>query len=90
MSGKRGGAMSDSAAVEEVPVWLQVNGRDAVTWMCTPDLLEELGQMRSTKANSSQSKSRYEMLRAMETSCQYSVASCQSVIALSCQRLADS
>ena len=42
MSGKRGGAMSDSAAVEEVPVWLQVNGRDAVTWMCTPDLLEEL------------------------------------------------
>ena len=42
MSGKRGGAMSDSAAVEEVPVWLQVNGRDAVTWMCTPELLEEL------------------------------------------------
>ena len=42
MSGKRGGAMSESAAVEEVPVWLQVNGRDAVTWMCTPSLLEEL------------------------------------------------
>ena len=42
MSGKRGGAMSESAAVEEVPVWLQVNDRDAVTWMCTPDLLEEL------------------------------------------------
>jgi FdhD protein len=42
MSGKRGGAMSGSAAVEEVPVWLQVNGRDAVTWMCTPELLEEL------------------------------------------------
>lgn len=42
MSGKRGGAMAESAAVEEVPVWLQVNGRDAVTWMCTPDLLEEL------------------------------------------------
>jgi predicted RNase H-like HicB family nuclease len=42
MSDKRGGAMSGSAAVEEVPVWLQVNGRDAVTWMCTPDLLEEL------------------------------------------------
>lgn len=42
MSGKRGGGMSESAAVEEVPVWLQVNGRDAVTWMCTPSLLEEL------------------------------------------------
>ena len=24
------------------PVWLEVNGRPAVTWMCTPDLLEEL------------------------------------------------
>ncbi len=34
--------MSESAAVEEVPVWLQVNGHDAVTWMCTPELLEEL------------------------------------------------
>ena len=34
--------MSDLAAVEEVPVWLEVNGRPAVTWMCTPDLLEEL------------------------------------------------
>ena len=42
MNGKRGGGMSESAAVEEVPVWLQVNGRDAVTWMCTPSLLEEL------------------------------------------------
>ncbi|MGH7525928.1 MAG: formate dehydrogenase accessory sulfurtransferase FdhD [Gemmatimonadales bacterium] len=39
---KRGGRMSDLAAVEEVPVWLQVNGRPVVTWMCTPDLLEEL------------------------------------------------
>jgi len=39
---KRGGRMSEDAAVEEVPVWLQVNGRPAVTWMCTPDLLEEL------------------------------------------------
>lgn len=39
---KRGGALSDLAAVEEVPVWLQVNGRPVVTWMCTPDLLEEL------------------------------------------------
>jgi FdhD protein len=34
--------MSESAAVEEVAVWLQVNGRPMVTWMCTPDLLEEL------------------------------------------------
>lgn len=39
---KRGGRMSEDAVVEEVPVWLQVNGRPAVTWMCTPDLLEEL------------------------------------------------
>jgi FdhD protein len=28
--------------VEEVPVWLEVNGRPTVTWMCTPELLEEL------------------------------------------------
>ena len=34
--------MADQAAVEEVPVWLEVNGSPAVTWMCTPDLLEEL------------------------------------------------
>jgi FdhD protein len=39
---KRGGRMSEQAAVEEVPVWLEVNGRPLVTWMCTPDLLEEL------------------------------------------------
>ncbi|MFZ5623760.1 MAG: formate dehydrogenase accessory sulfurtransferase FdhD [Gemmatimonadota bacterium] len=39
---KRGGEMSEAAAVEEVPVWLEVNRRPAVTWMCTPDLLEEL------------------------------------------------
>ncbi len=39
---KRGGRMSEDAAVEEVPVWLEVNGRPIVTWMCTPDLLEEL------------------------------------------------
>lgn len=30
------------AAVEEVPVWLEVNGVPTVTWMCTPELLEEL------------------------------------------------
>jgi FdhD protein len=34
--------MSGLAAVEEVAVWLEVNGTPAVTWMCTPDLLEEL------------------------------------------------
>jgi FdhD protein len=39
---KRGGRMSDQAVVEEVPVWLEVNGRPVVTWMCTPELLEEL------------------------------------------------
>ena len=30
------------AAVEEVLVWLEVNHEPAVTWMCTPDQLEEL------------------------------------------------
>ena len=39
---KRGGRMGDQAAVEEVPVWLELNGIPVVTWMCTPDLLEEL------------------------------------------------
>jgi FdhD protein len=39
---KRGGRMSELAAVEETAVWLEVNGRPAVTWMCTPELLEEL------------------------------------------------
>jgi FdhD protein len=29
-------------AVDEVPVWLEVNGEPAVTWMCTPDQLPEL------------------------------------------------
>lgn len=32
----------ETAAVEETAVWLEVNGEPAVTWMCTPDLLEEL------------------------------------------------
>src|SRR6266699_2898324 len=39
---RRGRMQADSAAVEEVPVWLEVNGAPAVTWMCTPDQLEEL------------------------------------------------
>lgn len=34
--------MSEEAIVEEVPVWLEINGAPAVTWMCTPQLLEEL------------------------------------------------
>jgi FdhD protein len=33
---------TDLAAVDESPVWLEVNGRPTVTWMCTPDQLEEL------------------------------------------------
>ena len=34
--------LAESAVVEEMPVWLEVNGEPAVTWMCTPDQLEEL------------------------------------------------
>ncbi len=33
---------AELAAVEETPVWLEVNHHPAVTWMCTPDRLEEL------------------------------------------------
>src|SRR5256885_10173644 len=41
--GDRSGRMrADSAVAEEWPVWLEVNGEPAVTWMCTPDQLEEL------------------------------------------------
>ena len=29
-------------AVEEVPVWLELNGAPVVTWMCTPDQLDDL------------------------------------------------
>ena len=29
-------------AVDEVPVWLEVNGHPAVTWMCTPENLDDL------------------------------------------------
>lgn len=29
-------------AVEETPVWLEVNGAPLVTWMCTPDQLDDL------------------------------------------------
>jgi FdhD protein len=29
-------------AVDEVPVWLELNGSPVVTWMCTPDRLDEL------------------------------------------------
>ena len=34
--------MSPDAVVDEVAVWLEINHVPAVTWMCTPDLLEEL------------------------------------------------
>ena len=40
MSDPGGGA--PPAAVEETPVWLDVNEKPAVTWMCTPERLEEL------------------------------------------------
>ncbi len=36
------GAHDPLAAVEEAAVWLDVNHRPAVTWMCTPAQLEEL------------------------------------------------
>jgi len=29
-------------AVEEAPVWLEVNGVPVITWMCTPEQLDEL------------------------------------------------
>src|ERR1041385_4222527 len=34
---ERGGGMAARAAVEEVPVWLEVSGAPLVTWMCPPD-----------------------------------------------------
>ncbi len=34
--------MAELALVDETPVWLEVNGAPAVTWMCTPDQLEQL------------------------------------------------
>lgn len=39
---RRRGRGPELALVDEVPVWLEVNGTPTVTWMCTPDLLEEL------------------------------------------------
>lgn len=36
------GRLAEGAAVEETPVWLELNGIPIVTWMCTPDQLEEL------------------------------------------------
>jgi len=39
---RRRGRGPDLILVEETAVWLEVNGRPAVTWMCTPELLEEL------------------------------------------------
>src|SRR2546422_10298916 len=40
---RRGRMQADSAAVEEVPVWLEGNGEPTVTWMCTPGQLEGAG-----------------------------------------------
>ena len=34
--------MAGLDSVEESPVWLEVNDEPAVTWMCTPDQLDEL------------------------------------------------
>ncbi len=34
--------MSRMALVEEVPVWLEINKQPAVSWMCTPERLEDL------------------------------------------------
>jgi FdhD protein len=39
---RRGRMQVDTAVVEEWPVWLEVNGEPVVTWMCTPEQLEEL------------------------------------------------
>jgi FdhD protein len=39
---RRTGRLAEGAAVEEAPVWLELNGIPVVTWMCTPDMLEEL------------------------------------------------
>jgi FdhD protein len=38
----RRGRGPEPALVDEVAVWLEVNGRPTVTWMCTPESLEEL------------------------------------------------
>jgi FdhD protein len=38
----RRGRGADPALVDEVAVWLEVNQRPTVTWMCTPEALEEL------------------------------------------------
>lgn len=46
MTLERGSATSgsdpDLDAVEETPVWLELNGTPVVTWMCTPDQLDDL------------------------------------------------
>ena len=42
MTSDLGPRTSDLDAVEETPVWLELNGTPVVTWMCTPDQLDEL------------------------------------------------
>lgn len=34
--------MTTRDAVDETPVWLELNGTPVVTWMCTPDQLDDL------------------------------------------------
>lgn len=38
----RSGSAPELDAVEESPVWLELNGTPVVTWMCTPDQLDDL------------------------------------------------
>ena len=42
MTDDSGAATQGLDAVEEAPVWLELNGAPVVTWMCTPDRLDEL------------------------------------------------
>ena len=42
MSSDLGPLTSDLDAVDETPVWLELNNTPVVTWMCTPDQLDEL------------------------------------------------
>jgi FdhD protein len=42
VAARRRGRGPELALVDEAAVWLEVNGRPTVTWMCTPEALEEL------------------------------------------------
>ncbi len=41
-AGPAGAAGTPLDAVEETPVWLELNGTPIVTWMCTPEALDDL------------------------------------------------